>query len=84
MTMRTVEISREPVELYKILKFEGLAASGGEAKFVIAEGQVLVNGQVETRKRKKIVSGDIITFGQEIIRIHKIQRQTLEIHNEKQ
>lgn len=84
MTMRTVEISREPVELYKILKFEGMAASGGEAKFVIAEGLVLVNGQVETRKRKKIVSGDIITFGQEIIRIHKIQRQTLEIHNEKQ
>jgi len=67
--MRTVEITREPVELYKILKFEGMVASGGEAKLVIADGYVLVNGEVETRKRKKIVSGDIIEFGQEIIRI---------------
>ena len=67
--MRTVEISRQPVELYKILKFEGMVASGGEAKIAIAEGEVLVNGVVETRKRKKIVSGDIIEFGQERIRI---------------
>ena len=61
--MRTVEITKEPVELYKLLKFEGLVASGGEAKFLIAEGHVLVNGEVETRKRKKIVSGDIIELG---------------------
>lgn len=65
--MREVEISQEPVELYKILKFEGMVSSGGEAKSVIAEGLVLVNGKVETRKRKKIVSGDIIEFGQEKI-----------------
>ncbi len=63
--MREVELTKEPVELYKILKFEGLVASGGEAKSVIAEGQVLLNGTVETQKRKKIVSGDIIEFGQE-------------------
>lgn len=67
--MRLVEISSEPVELYKILKFEGLAGTGGEAKLVISEGQVRVNGLVETRKRKKIVAGDTIEFGQEIIRI---------------
>ena len=67
--MRTVEIKREPVELYKILKFEGLVSSGGEAKMVIDEGYVLVNGDVETRRRKKIVSGDIIEFGDETIRI---------------
>ena len=67
--MRIVEITREPVELYKILKFEGLVASGGEAKMVIADGYVMVNGEFETRKRKKIVSGDIIEFGGETIRI---------------
>jgi ribosome-associated protein len=67
--MRTVEITREPVELYKILKFEGLVGSGGEAKLVIDEGLVLVNGKVETRKRKKIVSGDTIEFGGERMRI---------------
>ena len=65
--MREVEITREAVELYKILKFEAMVSSGGEAKAVIAEGQVLVNGEVETRKRKKIVSGDIIEFGSEKI-----------------
>jgi len=67
--MRVVEITREPVELYKILKFEGMVASGGEAKQLISEGQVLVNGKVETRKRKKIVAGDTIEFAQETIRI---------------
>ena len=64
-----VEILKEPVELYKILKFEGMVSSGAEAKFVIGNGEVLVNGEVETRKRKKIIAGDIIEFGKEKIRI---------------
>ncbi len=67
--MKVVTISNEPVELYKLLKFESMVSSGGEAKYVIAEGLVMVNGAVETRKRKKIVSGDIIEFGSEEIRI---------------
>ena len=67
--MRKVEILKEPVELCKILKFESMVSSGGEAKSVIAEGRVLVNGKIETRKRKKIVSGDIVEFGKEKIRI---------------
>ncbi|PLW70629.1 RNA-binding S4 domain-containing protein [Pseudohalioglobus lutimaris] len=60
--MRIVEITKEPVELYKILKFEGLVSSGGEAKLLIGDGQVLVNGAVETRRRKKIMNGDVIDF----------------------
>lgn len=67
--MKEVKISKEPVELYKILKFEGMVSSGSEAKSVISEGQVLVNGKVETRKRKQIVSGDIVEFGEDKIRI---------------
>ena len=70
--MKVVKVSKEPVELYKILKFEGLVASGGAAKLVIAEGQVFVNGKVETRKRKKIVADDIIRFGQDVIQIKLI------------
>ena len=66
---RVVEISREPVELYKILKFEGFAASGGHAKAAVAAGEVCVNGKVELQKRKKIVSGDIIEVGDEKISI---------------
>jgi len=67
--MRTVEILKQTVELFKILKFEGMVSSGGEAKMVIADGQVVVNGDVETRKRKKIINGDVIEFGEDIIRI---------------
>jgi len=67
--MKIVEISFEPTELYKILKFEGLVASGGEAKHVIAEGLVELNGAVETQKRKKIMAGDIISFGEEELHI---------------
>lgn len=65
--LRSVEIKSEPVELYKILKFEGMVTSGGQAKAVVAAGQVLVNGKVETQKRKKIVGGDTIEFDNEKI-----------------
>jgi len=63
--MTEVEINKEPVELYKILKFEGIASSGGEAKSIIAGGLVTVNGEVETRKRKKMSAGDTIEFASE-------------------
>ncbi len=61
--IKIVEISKKPIALFKILKFEGLAASGGEVKSAISEGRVLVNEEIETRKRKKIVSGgDVVSF----------------------
>ena len=66
--MHKVEINKEPVELYKILKFEGLTTTGGEAKLLIDDGQVTVNAEVERRRRRKILSGDIIGFrGEEIL-----------------
>ena len=66
--MQQVIINSEPVELYKVLKFEGLVGSGGEARRVIAEGMVLLNGETETRKRKKVSAGDIIEFaGQQLV-----------------
>jgi len=67
--MRDVEVTKVPVELYKILKFEGLVGSGAEAKAAVAEGQVLLNGVVETQKRKKVLVNDVIEFGSEKIRI---------------
>ena len=66
---RTVLLEREPVELHKILKFEGLAASGGEAKAAIADGRVTVNGEVETRRRRKIVAGDALGFAGLTLRV---------------
>ena len=67
--MRVVEINREPVELYKILKFEGLVSSGGEAKRLIGDGQVMVNGEIETRRRRKMLSGDVIEFRGESLQL---------------
>ena len=71
--MRHVDINKEPVELFKILKFEGIVSSGGQAKLVISDGQVTVNGEVETRKRRKVVAGDIIVFAEEELQIRLAQ-----------
>ena len=60
--MHIITINFEPVELSKILKFESIVGSGGEAKKRIAEGLVSVNGEVETRKSRKMMSGDTIEF----------------------
>ena len=57
-----VLLDSQPVELYKILKFEGLVGSGAQAKLAIDDGLVLVNGDIETRRRRKIVHGDQIEF----------------------
>ena len=67
--MKEILITHEPVELYKILKFEGIFDSGGAAKGVVDEGQVKVNGNVETRRRNKIKSGDLIEVGGEQYKI---------------
>ena len=56
----TVFLDKQPVELYKILKFEGIESSGAQAKRAVDEGMVSVNGSVETRRRRKIVDGDVI------------------------
>lgn len=68
--VQIIELTRQPIDLYKILKFEGLVGSGGEAKAAIAEGYVTVNDEVETLKRKKIVSGDTISFNGVFYRMH--------------
>lgn len=67
--MKDIFINKEPVELFKILKFEGIASSGADAKEMIAAGTVLVNGIIEKQKRKKMVAGDTIELKNEIFRI---------------
>ncbi|MBD1556178.1 RNA-binding S4 domain-containing protein [Vibrio sp. S9_S30] len=60
-----VEVSSQPIELYKVLKIANVVSGGGEAKYAIAEGYVAVNGELETRKRRKLYDGDLIEFNQE-------------------
>jgi len=62
---RTAEFSlagHPYVELNNLLKIMGLCASGGEAKGVIADGRITVDGQVELRKRCKSLAGQIVIF----------------------
>ncbi len=61
--IRKVIVNSTPIELHKLLKFENLVESGGEAKLVITEGRVRVNGEVETRRGRKLYKGDIVTIG---------------------
>ncbi|SJL83965.1 RNA-binding S4 domain-containing protein [Vibrio palustris] len=60
-----VEVSEQPIELYKVLKLADAVSGGGEAKFAISEGFVAVNGELDTRKRRKLYDGDLIEFNQE-------------------
>ncbi|MDK4680488.1 RNA-binding S4 domain-containing protein [Kingella negevensis] len=53
---------QEYITLCDLLKLAGLVESGGQAKMFIAEGQVLRNGEVETRKTAKIRGGEVIEF----------------------
>ena len=64
-----VELDEEYIELFKLLKVMGVAESGAHAKTLIEEGQVKRNGEVETRKRAKIVSGERIEVGGEVMEI---------------
>ncbi len=64
-----IELNHQPVELCKLLKIANLVAGGGEAKVVISEGYVLLNGEVEYQKRKKVYHNDVIEFNGEIIQL---------------
>ncbi len=74
--VRTVTVENLPIELCKILKMEGLVRSGGEAKHVIADGRVILNGEVETRKRRQIVAGDRIAFEGAFFRVAAVGDRT--------
>ena len=62
-------VNTDYIELDKLLKRENLAASGGEARYLISQGVVQVNGVVETRKRKKLYAGDVATYNGVAIRV---------------
>jgi ribosome-associated protein len=52
------------IRLDQFLKLVGLVKSGGEAKHLIQGGEVLLNGEVETRRSKKLYAGDVVTLGE--------------------
>lgn len=64
-----IQLDQQPIELCKLLKVADLVAGGGEAKVVISEGYVLLNGEVEYQKRKKVYHNDIVEFNGETLQI---------------
>ena len=60
--LQEFELRDDYLALYKLLKIQGFASSGAEAKQIVAQGMVRVNGEVETRKRKKLVAGDVVAI----------------------
>ncbi len=70
-----MKIHSQPIELCNVLKLQGMVSSGGMAKAEIAAGLVRVNGEVETRKRKKIMSGDVVEYGTAAIRVLLVEEQ---------
>ena len=60
--MEEIKLRDEFIKLGQLLKLAGLVGSGVDAKYVIQDGQVKVNGQVEVQRGKKIVSGDVVEY----------------------
>ena len=56
----------EYIELYKLIKLLDLVDSGAEAKQIVANGYVTRNGEVELRKRAKIIQGDVLEIGEDV------------------
>lgn len=67
--MQVIKLRDEYIKLGQALKAAGLVESGVEAKIVINDGEVTVNGQVETQRGKKLHGGDIVEFDGEQIKI---------------
>jgi len=68
-TYLEIQLDQQPIELYKLLKIADLVSGGGEAKVVISEGYVFLNGEVEYQKRKKVYHDDIIEFNGEMLKL---------------
>ena len=60
--MEKININTEYIKLDAMLKFAGAVGTGGEAKLVIAEGMVTVNGETCTMRGKKLYPGDKVSF----------------------
>jgi ribosome-associated protein len=69
--MNEIKIKDEYIKLGQVLKAAGMVGSGLDAKIVIQDGQVLVNGEIETRRGKKLFGGEVVSFGGEEVKIIK-------------
>lgn len=69
--MQEIKLREDFIKLGQALKAAGLVGSGVDAKFVIQDGQVKVNGQVEVQRGKKLYDGDVIEYHGDSVKIVK-------------
>lgn len=67
--METFKLKDEFIKLGQLLKATGMVESGVEAKIVIQDGEVTLNGAVETQRGKKVVEGDVVSFNGKQIKV---------------
>ena len=70
--MEVIYLRDEFIKLGQALKAAGFVDSGVEAKEIIQEGLVLVNGEVDTRRGRKLYEGDVVSFENQTIKIEKL------------
>lgn len=70
--MEKIELSGETIRLGQLLKLTGLVDNGGEAKVRIQGGEVLVNGQVETRRGRQLQQGDRVEFAGSMVEVNYV------------
>jgi len=64
-----VAISTDTIRLGQLLKLAGLVDSGSDAKFLLAGGEVVVNGEPETRRGRQVRAGDVVSLGDASVRV---------------
>ncbi|HBZ52274.1 MAG TPA: RNA-binding protein [Eubacterium sp.] len=69
--MNTIKVKEDYIKLGQAIKAAGMVESGVEAKIVIQDGQVKVNGQVETQRGKKLVGGELVEYNGLTLKIEK-------------
>lgn len=69
VAMEELEIRGEVIRLGQVLKLSGLAGSGADAKQLIADGRVAVNGEVDVRRGRQLHRGDVIALGDASVKL---------------
>ena len=66
------------IKLDQFLKFSGITSTGGQAKWMIVDGEVKVNGIIETRRGRKLVDDDEVTVGGKTLKVGEILSDTID------
>lgn len=67
--MEKIKIDSEFIKLDSFLKWSGITTMGSEGKILISNGQIYVNGDIELRRGRKLIKGDVVTYDNHVYEI---------------